>query len=247
MEVRMSQEGVINLPLLGDIAAGGATPAILERLLRQRYEEFMHEPQIGVQVKEYRSQQVSVIGAVGKPGMYQLPGPRTLVDVLSMASGINERAGEQVHIYRQGPQGRQSYVVDLLALARNPELVNMPVQGGDVVNVPLAGMFFVDGAVGKPGSYPLSRPYTLTQALAIAGGVTRTLADYSEIAIYRRSNGAEAEKIPVDLSAIWDGKASDPHVEANDVIAVPISTAKYIVERFLGRIGMGGAPTGFGF
>jgi polysaccharide export outer membrane protein len=246
MEVRLSQEGTIALPMLGDIPAAGLTAATLERLLRQRYEEFLHAPQLGVQIKEYRSQQVSVIGAVSKPGMYQLPGPRTLVDVLSMAGGINERAGEQVHIYRQGPQGRQTHIVDLLALASHPQMVNMPVNAGDVVNVPLAGMFFVEGAVGKPGSYPLTRPYTLTQALAIAGGVTRTLASYDEVAIYRRSNGTEAEKIPIDLSAIWDRRASDPPIATNDVISVPISTGKYIVERFLGRIGLGGVP-GVGF
>jgi polysaccharide export outer membrane protein len=164
-----------------------------------------------------------------------------------MAGGIHERAGGQVHVYRQGPEGRQSHVIDLLVLANNPALVNMPIQGGDVINVQQAGMFYVDGAVGRPGSYPLSRPHTLTQALAVAGGVTRTLASYGEIAIYRQRNGVEAEKIPVDLSAIWDGKAGDPPIEANDVIAVPISTAKYVVERFLGRIGMGGMGTYTGF
>ena len=94
----------------------------------------------------------------------------------------------------------------------------------------------------RGGSYALNRPYTLTQALTVAGGVNRELADYSEVAIYRQRNGAEAERIPVDLSAIWNGKASDPRVEADDVIVVPISTAKYIVRRFIGTIGMGSVP-----
>ena len=61
---------------------------------------------------------------------------------------------------------------------RNPGLVNMPVQAGDVINVPQSGMFFVDGAVRKPGSYPLTQSYTLTQALAIAGGADVDLAEY---------------------------------------------------------------------
>jgi polysaccharide export outer membrane protein len=159
-----------------------------------------------------------------------------------MAGGISERAGSQVHIYRQGPEGRQSHVIDLLVLANHPGLVNMPVQAGDVLNVQQAGMFFVDGAVLKPGSYALTRPYTLTQALTVAGGVIRTLASYGDISIFRRRNGLEAEKIPVDLSAIWDGKTSDPGIEADDVIVVPISTVKYVVERFLGRIGFGQVP-----
>jgi polysaccharide biosynthesis/export protein len=237
MEVRLSQEGLIALPLLGDLSIAGLSTTAVEELLRKRYGEFMHDPQVGVQIKEYRGQQISVIGAVAKPGMYQLTGPRTLVDLLSMAGGINEKAGRQVHIYRQGSDERQSFVVDLLALANNPGLVNMPVQAGDVINVPLAGTFFVDGAVGKPGSYPMNRMYTLTQALAVAGGVNETLASYDEVAIIRRQPGAEHQKIPVDLGDILAGKAQDPHIEAEDTIVVPISTAKYIIERFIGRIG----------
>jgi polysaccharide export outer membrane protein len=241
VDVRLSQAGIITLPLLGDVSAMGLTTTDLERSLRKRYEEFIHDPQVGVYVKEYRGQQVSVIGAVGKPGMYQLTGPRTLVDVLSMAGGINEKAGSQAHLYRQGTQGRQTYVIDLLALANNTAQVNMPVQAGDMISVPLAGTFFVDGAVHRPGAYPLSQTYTLTQALVIAGGVNDTLAAYSDVTIFRRRNGAEPDKIPIDLKAIFVGTAQDPYVEAEDVILVPVSTSKYIVERFIGRIGIGGS------
>jgi polysaccharide export outer membrane protein len=238
MEVRLSQEGLITLPLLGDLPIAGLSTTAVEQLLRQRYAEFMHDPQVGVQIKEYRGQQISVIGAVAKPGMYQLTGPRTLVDLLSMAGGISEKAGRQVYLYRQGSDERQSFVIDLLALANNPGLVNMPVQAGDVINVPLAGTFFVDGAVGKPGSYPLNRMYTLTQALAVAGGVNEALAAYDEVAIFRRQTGSEHQKIPADLKEILAGRARDPHIEAEDTIVVPISTAKYIIDRFIGRIGV---------
>lgn len=237
--VRVSQEGKITLPLLGDITVVGLTASALEQQLRGQYDQYLHRPQVGVQVTEYRSQQVSVMGAVGKPGIVQLTGPRTLTDLLSMAGGINERAGGQVHIYRQGAKGRQTYVVDLMALANNPGLVNMPVEAGDVLNVPIAGMFFVDGAVKKPGSFALSRPYTLTQALAMAGGADDALADYSEVSILRRRNGIEAEKISVDLKEIQAAKAPDPVIEAEDVVVVPVSTAKWFVERFIGRIGLG--------
>lgn len=240
--VRVSQEGKISLPLLGDIEVAGLTTAGLEQLLRGRYDQYLHDPQVGVLVQEYRGQPVTVMGAVRNPGMYQLTSPKTLIDLLSLAGGISERAGSQVHVYRQGPEGRQSYIIDLVMLASNPAAVNMPVEAGDVINVQQAGMFFVDGAVARSGSYALNRPYTLTQALASAGGVNRELADYSGVTIYRHRNGGESEAIPVDLSAIWKGKASDPRIEADDVIVVPISTAKYIVRRFFGTIGLGGAP-----
>jgi polysaccharide export outer membrane protein len=241
-EARVSQAGMLSLPLLGDVPVAGLTTSGLEQLLRGRYNQYLHNPQVGVQVREYRSQVVTVAGAVRSPVVYQLTGPKTLIDMLAVAGGISERAGSQVHVYRQGPEGRQSYVVDLLALANNPTLVNMPVQAGDVINVPQAGMFFVDGAVRTPGSFALSRPYTLTQALSVAGGVNRELANYSGTTVYRRRNGVEAEIIPVNLTAIWEGKANDLQIEPDDVIVVPIGTAKYIVRRFFGTIGLGSVP-----
>jgi polysaccharide biosynthesis/export protein len=211
-------------------------------MLGQRLDEYLYHPQVGVQVKEYRSQQISVVGAVRNPGVFQLTGPKTLIDLLAMAGGINERAGSQVHLYRQQSDRRQTYVVDLLALANNPSLVNMPVQPGDVLDVPQSGMFFVDGSVGKPGSYPLSRPYTLTQALAIAGGVMPRLADYSGIVVFRRQESPEVERISVNLKDVLGGQTTDPPIQADDVIFVPTSTAKYILERFIGTIGLPGIP-----
>jgi polysaccharide export outer membrane protein len=247
MEVRVSHEGQITLPLLGDVPVSGLTTSALEQWLRGKYDQYLHNPAVGVQVKEFRSQPVTVTGAVRNSGVYQLTGPKTLIDLLSIAGGLSDRAGGQVHVYRQGPEGRQNYVVDLLALTSNPSLVNMPVQAGDVINVQQAGMFFVDGAVRSPGSHALTRPYTLTQALSVAGGVNRELADYSGTTIYRRGNGVEAEMLPVDLSAIWAGKASDPRIEPDDVIVVPISAAKYFVRRFIGTIGLGSVPGYTGF
>jgi hypothetical protein len=67
------------------------------------------------------------------------------------------------------------------------------------------------------------------------------LAAYSDVAIFRRRNGVEPERIPIDLEEIFAGTAQDPYVETEDIIVVPISTSKYIVERFIGRIGFGGS------
>ncbi len=241
-EVRVTQEGTITLPLVGEVPAAGRTPSALEQALRTRYDPYLHKPQVGVYVKEYRGQRVTVTGAVKSPGVLQLTGPKTLIDLLSMAGGVNEQAGSQVHLYRQGPDGRQSYIIDLQALARNPALVNMPVQAGDVINVPHSGMFFVDGAVRRPGSYPLTQAYTLTQALAIAGGAEVTLANMNELAIFRRRDGTEADRIAVNLNEILAGKAQDPQIAPDDVIIVSLSTGKWLLQRFIGTIGLPSVP-----
>jgi polysaccharide export outer membrane protein len=239
VEVRVSQEGIITLPLLGEIPAGGLTTSALEQALGERYEKYIYDPQVGVMVKEYHSQRVSVIGAVEKPGVFELSGPMTLVNMLAMAGGVSERAGSQVHLYRQELEGRQSYVIDLYTLANGAGSVNLPVRAGDVINVPRAGMFFVDGAVRKAGSYPLDRPYTLTQALAVAAGVDYSVAKSSGITIFRRQGHAQVETISVNLGDIRAGKLVDPPVQAGDVIVVPVSTPKYVISRFLGGVGMG--------
>jgi polysaccharide biosynthesis/export protein len=243
VEARVSQDGMITLPLVGAIPAAGLTLSALEQSLRERYDKYLHNPQIGVNIKEFRGQRITVTGAIRSPGVLQLTGPKTLIDVLSMAGGIGDKAGSQVHLYRQGPDGRQSYVIDLQALARNPGLVNMPVQAGDVINVPQSGTFFVSGAVKKPGSFPLAQTYTFTQALTVAGGVDGELAAYGEIAIFRRRDGLEAEKIPVNPNEIFAGKARDPLIAPDDVIVVPVNSFKWFVKRFIGGIGLPGIPS----
>jgi len=252
--LRVSQDGMIVLPLIGSMEVRGKTTADLERDLNQRYTKFIRNPQVGVLITEFR-QRVSVMGAVQRPGVFELTGLKTVVDALALAGGVTEKAGNQVHIYRQDASGaRQSIVIDLMMLANSggqvmgpngPASVNMPLQAGDVVNVPQSGMFFVDGAVGRRGSYPLGRSYTLSQALATAGGVDPELADYTGITINRRLSPEKLEIIPIDLNAVKSGGAVDPLIQPDDVVLVPISGFKYFVKRFVGTIISGPSMPGF--
>ena len=243
LAVRVSQTGVINLPLFGEVFVNGLTVSGLEQKLRQLYDKYIYDPQVGVLVTDYR-QKVSIIGAVQKPGEFVISGPKTLIDLLAMAGGVSPTAGTQVHLYRRGPNGQESYVIDLLVLASNPgsyndKNVNQPIQAGDVVNVPQAGMYFVDGAVRTPGSYALERRFTLKQALAKAGGLDKDLSS-SEIVIYRRKDPKEVQTISVDFDAVLAGSVVDPQIEADDVIVAPISTAKYVWHRYLYQLIFGG-------
>ena len=238
--VRVSQTGLINLPVLGEVSVTGSTVSGLEEKLRQLYDKYIYNPQVGVLVMDFR-QKVSMIGAVTKPGDFVISGPKTLIDLLSMAGGVTPDAGTQVHLYRRGPNGTENYVIDLLVLASNPgsyndKNINLPLQAGDVVNVPQAGMFFVYGAVRTPGSFPVDRRYTLKQALAKAGGLDIDLSS-SDIVIYRRKDPKEdVQAIPIDFAAVLAGSVVDPPVEADDIIVVPVSTLKYVWNRYLFQI-----------
>jgi polysaccharide export outer membrane protein len=247
--VRVSQRGQIALPMLGGLDVTGLTVSGLEEKLRIAYDKYIVRPQVGVLVKEFR-QRVSVIGAVQKPGVFELTGPKTVIDLLAMSGGINEKAGSQVQIYRNGANGRETHVIDLAVLvnstglinAENATMINMPVRAGDTINIPEAGMFFVDGAVRKPGSYPLGRRYSLTQGLATAGGIDIEL--YSEdISILRRRGPGEVQTINVDWSQVVSGAIPDPQLQPDDVIIVPTSSVKFFVKRFIGTL-VGGISVG---
>jgi polysaccharide export outer membrane protein len=252
-KVRVNQQGYVMLPLLGEVSVKGLSVSALEQVLRARYDKYIRDPQVGVLVSEYR-QRVSVIGAVQKPGPVELTGPKTLIDVLALAGGLTEKAGSQVHIYRNGPEGRQSYVIDLLFLTNgnrsaNPEsatFVSMPIEVGDIVNVPQSGNVFVDGAVRSPGSFPIPRRYTLTQALTLAGGVDFELADYGGTVIFRRQKAGDVETIPVNLNEVLAGKIVDPQIENEDTIIVPVSSVKYFIKKYVGVMISGNiSPYGF--
>ena len=243
--LRVSQDGMLVLPLIGAVQATGRTTSELQDELGKKYEKYIRNPNIGVLITQYH-QRVSVMGAVQKPGVFELTSPKTVIDMIAMAGGITEKAGNQVMLYRQEADGkRQTAVIDLLVLAnpagqvvdtKDSAMVNMPVQANDVINVPQAGMYFVDGAVRRPGSYPIGRKYTLTQALATAGGVDPELADYSTISVYRRRGPTNVETINVDLDDIKANKSQDLQVQPDDVIVVPISGMKYFVKRFVGTL-----------
>jgi polysaccharide export outer membrane protein len=247
--VRVSQTGQISLPLIGEIDVKGLTALGLEKKLREAFDKYIYNPQVGVLVREFR-QRASVIGAVQKPGVFELTGPKSVIELLAMAGGVSEKAGTQVHIYRQSDRGRETHVIDLMVLANstglinaaNADKINLAVQPGDMINVPEAGMFFVDGAVRKPGSYPLGRRYSLSQALATAGGVDPEL-NSNDIAIFRRQGPGEMKTIALNLNELIGGSIADPQIQPDDVIVVPMSTPKYIVRRFVGTL-VGGLSIG---
>src|SRR5437660_10299793 len=100
-EVRVSSAGDISLPLLESVYAAGLTPRelelVLEELLRRTY---MKDPRVSVFVREMQSHPVSVLGAVRKPGVFQVRGSKTLLEILSLAEGVADDAGETVIIMR---------------------------------------------------------------------------------------------------------------------------------------------------
>lgn len=243
--VQIDHEGRINLPLIGVVKAAGLTVRQLEQELARQLGRFLRKPQVTVNVTEFRSQPVSVLGALNTPGVHQLRGRKSLVEILSMAGGLRPDAGNVVKVTRRsdwGPiplqsamaQNGSGYSVAEIPLAslieaRDPQL-NIGIKPHDVVSVPKAEMVYVIGDVPRAGGYVMSenRNMSVLQAITLAGGFTRTAAP-SKARILRIQNttGPRVE-LNVDLSKVLKGKVDDLRLEANDILYVPTSGAKRV-------------------
>jgi len=108
-QVRVSSGGEISLPLLGQIRAAGLTPVELESSLQGLlHRTYMKDPHVSVFVRDLQSHPVSVMGAVKMPGIFQVRGPRTLLEVLSLAGGLSDDAGDTAIIMRGGGASNES-------------------------------------------------------------------------------------------------------------------------------------------
>ncbi len=228
--VRVSEDGSISLPLLGKVVIEGLTKEELQQKLASLLEEkYLKKARVTIFIKEYQSQRVSVIGAVGKPGMYELIGRVSLLEMISQAGGLTDRASSELYILREGKNGLQAKLaIDLNDLIiNNNQKLNVPLMPKDVINIPIDQIInvFVFGAVTNPGALQvkMSKKITVLQAIAQAGG-TADGASKSGIVIKRKDKKTGKEvKIEVNLKDIIKGKRPDIELLEGDVVFVPES------------------------
>jgi polysaccharide biosynthesis/export protein len=242
--IRIDPAGVISLPLLGRVTASGRTVQELETEINTRLKTYVRQPAVAITVVEYRSQPVSVIGAVGQPGVHQLEGRKTLVEILAKAGGLRPEASNTIKITRRvevGPIPLASATKDPtgqftvanvslrgIMQATRPE-ENILIQPNDVITVPRADLVYVMGEVKKPGGFVLNeRGSILTvQALAMAEGLTKVAVPQRAI-IIRPASTPEGKRIeiPANLKDILSGKKTDVELLPEDILFVPTNAAK---------------------
>jgi polysaccharide export outer membrane protein len=241
---RIQPNGNIRLPMIGEVTAGGLTVGELEATLSSRLKEYYIDPQVTVTVTEFRSQPVSVVGAVTNPGVHQLEGHKTLLQMLSMAGGPRSDAGSSVRITRDlrwgrvplpnahdDPGGQWSIAeVNLKELleSRTPG-ENILICPMDVISVPAGGTIYVIGEVKKPGGLVLGSRSTMSvlEALSLAEGLgSRAAPRNARIlrAIGGDQNNRSEERI--DVAKILRGSAPDVQLRAADILLVPDSAVK---------------------
>jgi polysaccharide export outer membrane protein len=232
-------DGQITLPMTGRFQAAGLAARELEDEVRRRFTPYIHEPHVSVSLVQPRAQTVSVIGAVGKPGVHSIRGPTPLVEVLSVAGGLREDAGHRIKISRpagdsrppflKGPEGASVAEVEIKAImeASDPEQ-NIAIFPRDVVSVPRAELVYVIGAVERSGGFMLEEreQISVIQALALAGGITGVAAPKKARILRASGNEGQKIEIPIDLKLILEGRGQDVGLQREDILFVPKSGAK---------------------
>ena len=239
----MAGDGYINLAMVGRVKVAGLSVSGLEQELTARLQNYVRDPQVSVLISEFRSQPISVVGAVNNAGVVQLRGRKDLVEVIALAGGLKADAGNTATITRElskgqiplagatvDPTGRFSVAhVNLhnVMEAKNPQ-DNIIIETNDVIMIPKAQLLYVVGEVQKPGGFVLSErdSVSVLQAVALAGGLTQFAALKKARILHQDSNHSTRTEVPANVSKILTGQAPDMELHADDILFVPNSLSK---------------------
>ncbi|HEY2783088.1 MAG TPA: SLBB domain-containing protein [Steroidobacteraceae bacterium] len=212
--VYVSDDGTIPVALAGAVKVGGLSPAEASARIEKALKDgkYLVDPHVTLTVTESRSQRVSVLGQVGRPGRYAIQSNTSIFDLLAEAGGVTELGGDQVFILRTDASGNITrYPLSLKGLAEgsrgNGEVT---LTGGDSVMVPTAPQLYIYGEVTTPGKFKVEPGMTVVQAIARAGGVTQR-GSANRVVIKRRKPDGTYETTKAALSDL---------VQADDVIRV---------------------------
>ncbi len=249
--VRVANDGTIAMPLLGRVEASGLTAdGLRHRLETELGKNLLQNPHVSVFVQEFHARPVSVVGEVEKPGLYQITGPRSLVEMLSLAGGLASRTtaapGKTIYVTRptgftnlkvvpgMHQMGPDKIAIDLKDLLyTHADGLNIPIEPHDIIAVSKADVIYVAGAgVRKPGGFLLDDRDSITvlQALAMAEGLAPDAAKHHARIIHTKTDGSHVE-IPVDLDKIVKDHAPDPELAGNDILYVPSSAGKAAMKK----------------
>jgi len=248
--VRVDGDGDIDVPLAGRVHVSGMTVKQTQQELDKVLSTYIRRPQVIVDVAEVRSQPVSILGAVNTPGVHQVQGHKTLLEMLASAGGIRQDAGYSVRITRElewgciplpsahlDPSG-QFTIAELnlkkIMEAKTPE-ENIQIYPHDVISVPKAEMIYVIGEVRRSGGFVLGEHQSMSvlQALSLAEGLNAG-ADPRHAKILRlKADADQRVEMPVDVKDALNGKKPDVPLQGEDILFIPGSTGKKVALRTL--------------
>ena len=184
---QVDTDGSITYTVVGRVMVGGKTVREIEaHLTKLLADGFLNRPRVSVEVAQYRSRSIFVLGEVRTPGKYSIDNAVTLLEVIANAGSLTATAGDTIIVRRQkdatapvtGPAvPGQDSAVEIMRISYNDlregkMLTNIVLQDGDTLFIPEAERFYINGYVRTPGAYVIKPGLTVQQAISLAGGLT---------------------------------------------------------------------------
>jgi polysaccharide biosynthesis/export protein len=202
-ETRVTDQGTIAFPLLGDVPVAGMTPSQVGRKIADKLStgKYVVNPEVAVTLMQVNSRQVSVLGNVNKPGRYPIDNVNTrLTDFLAAAGGVAAPGSDLVTVVsmRDGKATKKDVDLSQMFVSGNVD-ANLDLQPGDTIYVHRAPMVYVYGEVNKAGAYRLEPHMTVMQAIAMGGGLT-VRGTQRGLKIHRRGDDGRVQKLDAHLT-----------------------------------------------
>jgi polysaccharide biosynthesis/export protein len=221
---RVDGAGSLHLPLVGKVQVAGLTISAIEQKLAASYRKYLQEPWVVVEVAEYKSLPLYLLGQFRASGTYYMDRPLTLAQGLALGSGF-DAASANLRGARLSRDGK-IYPVDLADLLLHGDTKqNVWLKGGDTIYIPdnRNQQVFIFGAVKKPGAVPMP-PAGLSLAQAIASAELRDIGyDFRHVRIIRSLSTTRGELLVVDYDKVLRGEALPIQLMEGDVVYVPKS------------------------
>jgi len=230
-KVRVSNSGDVYLPLVDYVHVEGLTQEEAQTLIEKRLADggFVRNPHVTIFVDEFTSQGVTIIGEVGKPGIYPDIGDHKLYEVVSQAGGFTQNASRKIAILRRNQP--DPVRVTLPRNLADDLTSNVEIMPGDTITVPRAPIIYVVGDVGRPSGLLVDNgTLTVLQALALAGGTNKT-AKLGASRIIRKGPDGGVTETKVEIKKMLEAKIPDMQLQADDILFVPVSGGRVLAAR----------------
>jgi len=265
---RVTAAGTFLMPYVGRVTAVKKTTEEVAQLIADSLRgDYLKDPKVVVTVKEFNSRSFFIQGSVRSPGVFQIEGRPSMLELITLAGGLSDKHGANAYIIRRlktpeqkepEPNVEKTTAAKVANAEQEPpeesakyELKSANINGllkgrfdqdillepGDIINIPPSDVFFVAGEVNAPGSFALTEGTTLRQAISLAQG-TNYKAALSRAVVYRENTSGKREEVHVDIGAVMNGKKDDVLIMANDIIMVPNSRTKTLGGALLKAFGM---------
>jgi polysaccharide export outer membrane protein len=246
-KARISREGTLRLPWLGEVQAAGKTRHELQEFLEDRLRRgYVKTAEVQLELITDDCRKVYVLGGVERPGVFSLPADQrlTLVQVIAIAGGFSRHREDleadpaSIRIIRVINGQKKTFRLSFETIVDRDQIADdIPIEPEDVIYVPPKRELRVFGSVLRPGTFPLAEGSRLTadEVLSLGGGFAQT-ADRSRLTIIRHGSGS-AESYQVNLG---DEKArTTPLIQPTDTVIVSDQQVRRVF--VLGNVGHPGA------